>query len=89
MTATPGASPVSIVATDGVRVVAGLDRNGLGFESQVFEHEGGGQDGTHRVRDVLAGVLRGRPVHRLEHGRPARMEVAGSSQSEPALQLGS
>ena len=44
------------------------------------------EDRADRVRDVLAGERRRRSVHRLEHRRPARMDVARRRHAEAALQ---
>src|SRR5258708_5889099 len=66
----------------------GLDGGGLLAQTEVLEHERDGEDGTHRVGDVLPRQRRRRPVYRLEHRRPPRIEIAGGRESEAPLQCG-
>src|SRR5437867_3342255 len=76
------------VARDDRVADGGLDRRGFNGPTGVVEHQGGGQDCAHRVRDVLACERQRRSVDRLEHRGLARMEVSRRRQAEAALQRG-
>src|SRR5215472_10656857 len=43
--------------------------------TEMVEHERGGPDGAHWIRDPLAGDVRGRAVNWLEHGWEAALGV--------------
>src|SRR5689334_6083045 len=69
------------VGGDGV-----LDAGGLGLVPEVAQQEGDGQHGGAGVGLALARDVRGRAVHRLEHGRElaARVDVAGGGDADAA-----
>src|SRR5262245_32565727 len=74
-----------VAGDDGV-VHGRFDRGGFSFQSEILEHQRGGQDRADRVRDVLARQRRRRSVHRFEHRRHARVQIARRRHAEPALQ---
>ena len=63
-----------------------LDCRGLAARAEIVEHHRRRQDRADRIGHVLPGERRRRAVHRLEHRRPAGMEIARRSQPQSALQ---
>ena len=70
------------------RLTAVFEGARLVVEAEMLEHQGRRQDRAHRVGDVLSSERRRRAVDRLEHRRPAWMEIARRRQPETALQRG-
>src|ERR1041385_6553538 len=67
---------------DGAFQVAGR----LGM-TELFQHQGAGQDGRDRIRDAFAGQRRRRAVHRLEQPAAlARMQIRAGGDSQAAHQ---
>src|SRR6185312_10493024 len=63
-----------------------VDRRRFLRHPQRLEHQRRGRDRPDRVGDVLPGELRRRAVHRLEHRRLPRMDVARRRHAETALE---
>src|SRR6478735_4863104 len=76
------------VAGAGCLFDGGLDAAGFLVEAKVVQHQGCAGDRADRVADALARDVRGRAVHRLEHGREAalRVQVCAGRQAEAAGQ---